>query len=268
MAYIGAIVSAVGSLAGGAMSQSGQNSANSMNRKQAQQNNMLNAYISSHGHRIEMNDLKKAGLNPILTATGGRGVGPFATSSSNTQNESGVGVASALDALRTITTAFLTDKQAERTKAETANTIAKTETELQQPEVARAQSGLLREQAVTAKATQAQLAADTRLKQVGSLVALSELDKNKELTKLFQSQGLTEVQQARLLSLNADHAAEVLKGLRNDGTINESTYGQALRWIDRSLETINRVPFLNRFAPRSKKDDSRDSRNYPSYRRR
>lgn len=259
----GSLLGGAGSLLGGIGGMRGQSSANSENRNMAMMQMQFQERMARHAHQYEVKDLRKAGLNPILSGTGGAGSATPSGSTAKMESVEGAGISSALEALSTITKAVLTKQETEQTKAETENTQARTVTEGKQPGLVSAQTGLTeantevsRQAATTAKATQANIAADTRLKEIGSKVALSELNKNNELTKLFSAQGLTQAQQTRLLSLNADSANEVLKGLRTEGAIDESDYGKFLRYLDRALETVDKLPD---FGPRGS-HSSRDRR--------
>lgn len=249
----GALGAAAVSALGGLASSRGQSSANAMNNKMALRQMYYQAYMSSHAHRIEVADLRRAGLNPILSGTGGQGASTPSGASAHYENDAAPGVTAAFDALSKVSSALLAQNQAQLTKATTDNTVARTATEREQPELVRRQQELTYQNAVSARASQANIIADTNLKTIGAKVQLSEIDKNRELVKLFKSQGLSQIEQAHLYSLNAAQAVEVLKGLRNDGAINESAYGQSLRYIDRGLETLNKVPFLERFAPKSRR---------------
>jgi hypothetical protein len=200
--------------------------------------------MARSAHQNEVRDLRKAGLNPILSGTGGAGSATPSGASAKMESVEGAGVSSALEALTSISKALLTKQETELTKATTERTTAEIETEKQRPQLVRSQSHLATNQATNAIETNRNIEADTRLKTIGAKVALSELDKNQALTNLFKSQNLTQSQQTRLFGLNADQATEVLKGLRNDGAINESAYGKFLRYIDRGLETINKIPSI------------------------
>lgn len=50
-----------------------QNEANQQNIDLQKETNAQNQYNMEHAHQIEMKDLEAAGLNPVLTATGGQG---------------------------------------------------------------------------------------------------------------------------------------------------------------------------------------------------
>lgn len=50
-----------------------QEEANEKNVQMQQETNAQNQYNIEHAHQIEMKDLEAAGLNPVLTATGGNG---------------------------------------------------------------------------------------------------------------------------------------------------------------------------------------------------
>lgn len=65
-----------GMLAGGAMQMWAQERANSANREAAQKQMEFQERMSSTAHTREVNDLRNAGLNPILSAGGGGSSSP------------------------------------------------------------------------------------------------------------------------------------------------------------------------------------------------
>lgn len=257
-------ITAGAGLLGGSMSRSGASSANSQNRKMAMMQMAFQKDMATRAHQYEVKDLRKAGLNPILSGTGGAGSATPSGSTAKMENVGAAGVSSALDALTTISQALLTKQQADKTKAETENTQARTTTEAENPALVRGQSALVREQASTAKATQANIAADTKIKEIGQHVSMSEINKNNELTRLFQKQGFNQDIQSKLLGLNVEQAAETLKSLRLQGELDDSAYGEALRYIDRGLDTAGRILDL---TGKGRGGSGRSPRDYPSYKR-
>lgn len=114
---LGTLIGAVGGLLG----QSSANNSNRLiaketnafNAAEAQKNRDFQANMSNTAHQREVNDLEKAGLNPLLAINGGASSPGGATASGNmtsVQSELGAGIASAL---QTKTVKLAIDKQEE-----------------------------------------------------------------------------------------------------------------------------------------------------------
>lgn len=82
---ISAIVGAVASAASAGINYASQKQTNETNVALQREANAQNQYNIEHAHQIEMNDLKEAGLNPVLTATGGSGAPLVSMNSPRTQ---------------------------------------------------------------------------------------------------------------------------------------------------------------------------------------
>ncbi len=85
---------------GGLFSAFGARRQQSFDAKQAQKQMDFQERMSSTAHQREVLDLRAAGLNPILSGTGGAGASSPAGARSTGQNIAGAGVASALNLRR------------------------------------------------------------------------------------------------------------------------------------------------------------------------
>jgi hypothetical protein len=72
-AIIAAIISAVGAASAAGINYHNQQQTNQQNINAQNAINKQSQYNIEHAHQIEMADLQAAGLNPVLTATGGQG---------------------------------------------------------------------------------------------------------------------------------------------------------------------------------------------------
>lgn len=225
-------ISGIMSLIGGAMSNSGQSSANSTNRDLALQQMLFQKHMSNTAHQREVRDLRAAGLNPILSGTGGQGASSPAGTSAHMENEKAPGVNAALDALQKSSAALLASAQADKARAETDQTRAVTQTKLP------AEVDLIREQQNSAWATQRNLSADTELKKVATQVQFSEINKNHMLSRLFEQQGINQEVQRKLMNLDLAKGVEVLKGLRNEGAVSDSQFGAIMAYVKRFFDSV------------------------------
>lgn len=90
----------VGDIIQGVGSYFGQKRANEANSALAAQNRDFQSEMSNTAHQREMADLKAAGLNPILTATGGHGASTPPGSVARMEDAVGPGITTALAARR------------------------------------------------------------------------------------------------------------------------------------------------------------------------
>lgn len=109
----GPLVSAGASLLGGFLR-------NDSSARAAREQMDFQERMSGTAHQREVADLRAAGLNPILSATGGRGAAAPSGAMPEVQDVISPAVATALQAMRTMV-------DTEKTRAETANVEAQTE---------------------------------------------------------------------------------------------------------------------------------------------
>lgn len=151
--------------------------------------------MSGSAHQREIKDLKAAGLNPILSGTGGMG----STTPGGAKGSFGMGLpppnltegpVAAYQALR-------------RNKAEVEN-----------------------------------IQTDTRKKWAEGTLNSQLFNQSQEQTELLKSQYRTQEELTRAAESQASILASQAKGFKLEGNIDETKYGEMMRFIDRAVKSL------------------------------
>lgn len=226
--FWGAVIAAGASLLGGAM-------ANKSNAKQADTDREWQRENAQNAHQWQTEDMRAAGLNPILSATGGAGAKPSGGSSLGAQSDAITpAVNSALAARRQST-------ELELMKANEVNTVK--DTQKKDSEIA-----LNKEAEKTQLYQQYNLDADAALKahqgaREASQNAINhQVEKSEvERQKLYKAQA----EQARQSAALTSHSA---RSAQVEADMDTHEMGKRLKWTNRTTEAAEGVSSAARGA--------------------
>lgn len=175
--------------------------------------------MSSTAHQREVRDLRAAGLNPVLSGTGGMG--------------------SASPAGAMASTAMASSAKANAAMGAPA------------PDYGRAVGSAMEmrrnfEEVKNLKMQNEQIYADTALKKQDAALRSYDMDFRKQQERTSMSDQLlrqqeleTEKQNTRRASAQASIFGSTAKGAQLEGEIDETTYGKVMRYIDRAMKSIS-----------------------------
>lgn len=189
-----------------------------------------NKYFAENSHQMEVADLRKAGLNPILSANAG------ATGSV------GLGSATDLGMSDTGTKSFSTAMQMAMLRSQKNNLEANTAKARQEAETSQSQSSLFKQQAIQSS-TAAQV--NTSQSQLNNIMAQQKIIENSYLPNKLKSEILLNLNtaKAQLINANANMAGSTAQQINARANMINATYGNPWKTgVETAKNVVDNMP--------------------------
>lgn len=193
----------VGAMVGSALLGAASSAAsNERNIDLSRENRDVQIDLANTAHQREVKDLRRAGLNPILSGTGGAGAAVPSSSAAQVEDVGGAAVASAEAAGRL------------KTQMETIKNVEE-DTKLK--------------------------AEMNKTQRHETVVRAYEVQKRAEEAKLVHERNRQADIQTQILQEDLSNAKAAAARARTEEEIDESTLGKGLRWLDRIMRSLHGV---------------------------